>query len=130
MVKRINFYFAMVVILTTGIAFGYGDFMSKNNSAENMKSSVFVSEVPSDGIIEGFVLAYCNNCTDNQYSSSCKMMVQINGKSYNVSGYYVDKGYAKGKDNACENIRIAHVTGRIKDDKFISDQFTLMKSPN
>ena len=130
MVQRINFYFVMVVILTTGIVFGYGDFMSKNNTVKNMKSSVFISKVPSDGIVEGFVLAYCNNCTADQYSSSCKMVIQIDSKNYSVSGYYVDKGFSKGKDNACDNTRIAHVTGRIKDDKFISDQFTLINSPN
>ena len=130
MVRRISFYFAMVVILTTGIVFGYGDFMSKKNNVENMKSSVFISKVPSDGIVEGFVLAFCNNCTSDQYNPGCNMAIQINGKDYNVSGYYVDKGFSKGKDNACDNIRIAHVTGRIKDDRFISDQFTLMDSPN
>ena len=32
MVRRISFYFAMVVILTAGIVFGYGDFMSKKNN--------------------------------------------------------------------------------------------------
>ena len=130
MLRREQFYFIAIATLITGIMFGYGDFMSKKNNVTNLKSSVFISKVPTDGNIEGFVLASCIECDSNQYSTKCNMSIQIDGKDYAVTGYYNDKGYGKGKDNACDNIRIAHVTGRIKEDKFISDQFTLMKSPN
>ena len=94
--------------------------METNIKVYNLDKQTYASKL-------NYFEKYCNS---NQYSSSCKMVIQIDSKDYSVSGYYVDKGFSKGRDNACDNTRIAHVTGRIKDDKFISDQFTLITSPN
>ena len=51
-----------------------------NNKVEvNKKSSSFIEYVPSDGLIEGFVIASCNKCNLGQKKDRrCSMGIKIN----------------------------------------------------
>jgi len=102
-----------------------------NNKVEaNTKSSAFIEYVPSDGFIEGFVIASCNKCNLGQKKDRrCSMGIEINEKVYSVKGHHDDHSSAHDSDGICNAIRVAYVSGNIKKDKFHSDYFSLMRSP-
>ena len=102
-----------------------------NNEVDvNKKSSAFIDYLPSDGMIEGFVIASCNKCNLGiKKDRRCSMGIKVADQVYSVKGHQDDHSSAHDNDGICKALRIAYVSGKIKKDKFYADYFSLMTSP-
>tara|TARA_B100001123_G_C15010119_1_gene907196 strand:- start:414 stop:833 length:420 start_codon:yes stop_codon:yes gene_type:complete len=95
------------------------------------KSSSFISTVPESGKIEGFVIASCGICNlGYKKNKGCSLTIKIGDTVYSVEGTKMhNHGDAHSPEGFCNAIRLAHVSGKIKKNKFYSDSFTLIESP-
>tara|TARA_B100000029_G_scaffold371434_1_gene365365 strand:+ start:235 stop:660 length:426 start_codon:yes stop_codon:yes gene_type:complete len=95
------------------------------------KSSALVTHIPESGDIEGFVITSCGICGFGfRGVRGCSLTIKIGDKVYPVEGTSIRKhGDPHSKEGFCNAIRIAYVSGKMKKNKFYSDSFTLIESP-
>ena len=95
------------------------------------KSNSLISTVPESGDIEGFAIASCGMCNfDYKGSKGCSLTIKIGDTVYPVEGTNIHKhGDPHSEEGMCSAIRVAYVSGKVKDNKFYSDSFTLLESP-
>ncbi len=125
-------YFTLSIIFTASsiLYAGCGGCQVNNNVKPKQESSAFITNVPYDGQIDGFVVASCNKCNLGKYGNrKCSMGIKINQLVYEVKGYEHDHGKAHNDDGICNALRIAHVSGKIKGYSFVPDSFQLMDRP-
>jgi len=95
------------------------------------KSNSLVSTIPESGNIEGFAIASCGMCNfAYKGSKGCSLTIKIGDTVYPVEGNSIhDHGNPHSEEGMCSAIRVAYVSGKVKDNKFYSDSFTLIESP-
>ena len=95
------------------------------------KSNSLVSIIPESGDIEGFAIASCGMCNfAYKGSRGCSLTIKIGETVYPVEGDSIHKhGDPHSEEGMCSIIRVAYVSGKIKENKFYSDSFTLIESP-
>jgi hypothetical protein len=95
------------------------------------KSNSLVTTIPKSGEIEGFAIASCGMCNfDYKGSKGCSLTIKIGENVYPVEGTNIHKhGDPHSEEGMCSTIRVAYVSGKIKDNKLYSDSFTLIESP-
>jgi hypothetical protein len=73
--------------------------------------------------------ASCGQCQFGMEGSGCDLAVRVNGESYFVDGALIDDhGDAHASDGLCNCVRLAVVTGEIKEDRFLVTAFELEAS--
>ena len=97
----------------------------------NEKSSALITSIPESGDIEGFVITSCGICGFGfRGVKGCSLTIKIVYKVYPVEGTNIHKhGDMHAKEGMCNAVRIAYVSGTMKKNKFYSDSFTLIESP-
>ena len=95
------------------------------------KSSALVTNVPESGDVEGLVVASCGLCNFGIINKrGCNLTIKIGDTTYSVEGTDIHShGDSHSKEGLCGAVRVAYVSGKIKKDKFHSDSFVLVESP-
>ena len=122
----------LIVVFMAGYTFAdCGSCQSQKKPIESKKSSSLVTTIPKSGNIEGFVVTSCGMCNFGyKKNKGCSLTIKIGDTVYPVEGTKIhNHGDPHSKEGFCNAIRVAYVSGKIKDNKFYSDSFTLMESP-
>ena len=95
------------------------------------KSNSLVTTIPKSGNIEGFAIASCGMCNFGyKKSKGCSLTIKIGDTVYPVEGTSIHKhGDPHSEEGMCSAIRVAYVFGKVNNNKFYSDSFTLIESP-
>ena len=95
------------------------------------KTNALVTTIPESGSIEGFVISSCGMCNFGyKKSRGCNLAIKIEDKIYPVEGTKIhDHGDPHSEEGFCNAVRIAYISGKIKKNKFYSNSFTLIESP-
>ena len=95
------------------------------------KSNSLVTVIPESGEIEGFAIVSCGMCNFSyKKSKGCSLTIKIGDTVYPVEGTSIhEHGDPHSEEGMCSAIRVAYVSGKIKDNKLYSDSFTLIESP-
>ena len=110
---------------------GCGACQINNKVNPTEESSAFITESTYNGKINGFVVASCNKCNlGKSGNKKCSMGIKLNNKAYEVIGYEHSHDNAHNHDGICNALRIAHVSGKIKGNKFVADSFQLIDKPS
>ena len=90
----------------------------------------FVTSISDDGTVKGLVLASCGMCNFGMKNQKhCSLAIQVNEQSYGVKGTGIeDHGGSHAKDGFCNAIRVASVSGTVKDGLFLAESFELQKN--
>ena len=130
-IKSIALSLIALIFIITPIFAGCGSCQVQNEAPVSKKSSSFITTIPKSGNIEGFLLASCGMCNFGyKKSKGCSLTIKIGDNIYPVEGTSIrDHGNPHSEEGFCSAIRIAHVSGKIKNDKFHSDSFILIESP-
>ena len=95
------------------------------------KSNSLVSTIPESGNIEGFAIASCGMCNfAYKGSKGCSLTIKIGDTVYPVEGNSIhDHGNPHSEEGMCSAIRVAYVSGKVNNNKFYSESFSLIESP-
>ena len=101
-----------------------------SEKASELPKGEFINTVSEDGSISGLVLTSCGMCNFGMKDKKdCSLAIQINEQSYSVKGTGMeDHGDSHAKDGFCNAVRIASVTGVVKDNIFVAETFELQKN--
>ena len=134
--KNILLYLFSILIISNLIFAGCGSescgsHESVKEEPINEKSSALITSIPESGDIEGFVITSCGICNFGfRGVRGCSLTIKIGDKVYPVEGTNIHKhGDMHAKEGMCNAVRIAYVSGTMKKNKFYSDSFTLIESP-
>ena len=131
MFNKISISFAVFYLLCGIVIGGCGGCQVNNNIDLTKKSNAFLQNVSQDGKIEGFVITSCNKCNFGKVKNkTCSLGIKIDNKIYEVKNYFNNHNTAHDDDGICNALRIAYVSGAIIGDKFYSDEFTMINSPD
>ena len=121
----------IIIFISSPIFASCGSCQVQNKTPISKKSSAFVTTVPESGNIEGFVLSSCGMCNFGYKKiRGCSLTIKIGDTVYPVEGTNIrNHGDPHSQEGFCSAVRVAHVSGKIKKDKFHSDSFTLIESP-
>ncbi len=73
------------------------------------------------------VEASCGECQFGLAGAGCDLAIQVDGKAYFVDGTHIDDhGDAHADDGFCETVRLARVSGEIRDGRFQSESFRVL----
>ena len=87
-----------------------------------------MTAIPQNRVVEGLVEASCGMCNFGMNSKGCGLAIRIGEQVLKVKGSKLgEHGDVHAKDGMCETIRVAQVSGRVYQNKFYSDSFTLEK---
>ena len=108
-----------------------GSYKADNDEPVGLKSSTLVTTIPESGVIEGLAITSCGICNFGfRGVRGCSLTIKIGDKVYPVEGTNIHKhGDMHAKEGMCNAVRIAYVSGTMKKNKFYSDSFTLIESP-
>ena len=95
------------------------------------KTNSLVITIPESGNIEGFAIASCGMCNFGyKESKGCSLTIKIGDTVYPVEGTSLhEHGNPHSKEGMCSTVRVAYVSGKVKNNKFYSNFFTLIESP-
>jgi hypothetical protein len=122
----------LISIFVSNFAFANcGSCQVQTKPAISKKSNSLVTTIPESGEIEGFAIASCGMCNfDYKGSKGCSLTIKIGDTIYPVQGTDIHKhGDPHSEEGMCSAIRVAYISGKIKDNKLYSDSFTLIESP-
>ena len=121
----------IIIFISSPIFASCGSCQVQSNAPISKKSNAFVTTVPESGNIEGFVISSCGMCNFGYKKiRGCSLTIKIGDTVYPVEGTKIhDHGDPHSEEGFCSAIRVAHVSGKIKNNKFYSDSFTLIESP-
>ena len=126
-------YFIIIIALTINLSIlnaGCGGCQIKNIPETNSKTSAFITSIPSNNKIEGFVLTSCNKCNlGNKKDNKCSLGIEINSKTYSLRNYKHDHKQAHNYDGICNSIRVGYIKGTIMNSDIKADYFKLIKAP-
>jgi len=82
-----------------------------------------------DAGVESLVVkAACGQCQFGLSGHDCDLAVRIDGETYYVDGTNIDDhGDAHAEDGFCNAVRLARVTGRIENGRFVATSFELLE---
>ena len=130
--KKYVLVFLLVFGITSNVIFAKcGSCEGDEKVVVPKKSSSLVTTIAESGDIEGFVIASCGMCNFGfKEIRGCNLTLKIEDKIYPVVGTSIHKhGDPHSGEGLCRAVRVAYVSGNIKDDKFYSDSFILIESP-
>ena len=129
--KNILSYLFTIVIISNFIFADCGSCEVDKDKVVEVKSSALVTYIPESGNIEGFVIASCGICSFGfKGNKGCSLTINIDDKVYPVEGTSIHKhGDPHSKEGFCNAVRIAYASGKMKENIFYSDSFTLIESP-
>ena len=109
---------------------GCGSCKVSKNKVAILGDYNLVTTIAENGVVSGLVEASCGMCNFSMKSEKkCNLAIQIGETSYLVQGTKMSElGDPHAKDGMCNAIRIANVTGSVKDDVFLADSFELQKN--
>ena len=122
----------LVVIFHSNLVFAScGSCQVQTNTVIIKKSNSLVTTIPESGNIEGFAIASCGMCNFGYKGvKGCSLTIKIGDTVYPVEGTNIHKhGDPHSEEGMCSAIRIAYISGKVKKNKFYSDSFTLIESP-
>ena len=121
----------IIIFISSPIFASCGSCQIQNKAPISKKSSTFITTVPESGNIEGFVTSSCGMCNFGYKKiRGCSLTIKIGDTVYPVEGTSIHKhGDPHSEEGMCSAIRVAYVSGKVKDNKFYSDSFTLIESP-
>ena len=130
-IRTIALSLIISILITTPISASCGSCQPQSETNISKKSSAFVTTIPKSGDIEGFVISSCGMCNFGYKKiRGCSLTIKIGDSVYPVEGTKIhNHGDPHSKEGFCSAIRVAYVSGKIKDNKFYSNSFTLMESP-
>ena len=110
---------------------GCGGCQTQEPHPSTKKTSALITSAPKSGEIEGFAIASCGMCNFNYRGSrGCSLTIKVGDKVYPVEGTSMHShGDPHTPDGMCNAVRVAYVSGKIKNKRFYSDSFTLIESP-
>jgi len=119
-----------LTLITSALMAGCGGCEIKNEINKNIKSSSFISSLPIDGKIEGFVIASCNKCNlGKKDDKKCSMGIQIGDRTLRIKDIKHEHTEAHSSDGICNSLRIAYVEGTRMMNYFDASYFKLIESP-
>ena len=118
----------MVLSLSTILEAGCGSCRPRKKIAKKVTNTNVMTAIPQNKVVEGLVEASCGMCNFGMNSKGCGLAIRIGEQVLKVKGSKLgEHGDVHAKDGMCETIRIAQVDGRVYQNKFYSDTFTLRK---
>ena len=129
--RKIILLFSLILISVFNFVFAGCGGCQVHAKPTVKKSNSLVTTIPTSGKIEGFVIASCGMCNfDYKEIRGCSLTIKIGDTVYPVEGTNIHKhGDPHSEEGMCSAIRVAYVSGKVKDNKFYSDSFTLIESP-
>ena len=130
--KKYILLYLLISIFVSNFVFGScGSCQVQAKPVIPKKSNSLVTTIPKSGEIEGFAIASCGMCNfDYKGSKGCSLTIKIGDIIYPVEGTNIHKhGDPHSEEGMCSAIRVAYASGKVKDNKFYSDSFTLIESP-
>ena len=123
--------FSLALILVSNFIFASCGSCQAQAKPTLKKSNSLISTIPESGDIEGFAIASCGMCNFGyKKSKRCSLTIKIGDTVYPVEGTNIHKhGDPHSEEGMCSAIRVAYVSGKVKDNKFYSNSFTLMERP-
>ena len=121
-------YILLSLLISVFICCGYCQVQDKPVVLK--KTNSLVTTIPESGNIEGFAIASCGMCNFGyKESKGCSLTIKIGDTVYPVEGTSLHKhGDPHSKEGMCSAIRVAYVSGKVKNNKFYSNFFTLIES--
>ena len=129
--KNILLSFLILIFVSSFVFASCGSCQVQANPPVLQKTNSLVTTIPESGNIEGFTIASCGMCNfDYKKSKGCSLTIKIGDTVYPVEGTSIHKhGDPHSKEGMCSVIRVAYVSGKVKNNKFYSDFFTLIEGP-
>ena len=123
--------FSLALILVSNFIFASCGSCQVQAKPTLKKSNSLVSTIPESGNIEGFAIASCGMCNfAYKGSKGCSLTIKIGDTVYPVEGNSIhDHGNPHSEEGMCSAIRVAYVSGKVNNNKFYSNSFTLIESP-
>ena len=121
----------LIIFVSSPVLANCGSCQVETKSAISKRSNSLVTSIPATGGIEGFVIASCGMCNFGYKGGrGCSLTIKVEDTIYPVKGTNIhDHGDAHSAEGFCSSVRIAYVSGEVKESKFYSDSFTLIESP-
>tara|TARA_B110000438_G_C15756190_1_gene625204 strand:- start:880 stop:1290 length:411 start_codon:yes stop_codon:yes gene_type:complete len=122
----------MILISVTSFVFAScGSCQVKVKHSTLKKSNSLLTTIPESGEIEGFAITSCGMCNfAYKGSKGCSLTIKIGDTVYPVEGSSLhEHGDPHSEEGMCSAVKVAYVSGKIKKDKFYSDSFTIVESP-
>ena len=123
----------MLLIFASSFVFAHCGFCQvQNKTPIQKKPSSFITSIPNSGKLEGFVITSCGICNFGyKKNKGCSLTIKIGDTVYPVEGTSIhDHGDAHSEEGFCSAVRVAYVSGEIKKNKFYSEFFSIIESPN
>ena len=94
------------------------------------KSSSFVTSIPFNGNLEGFVVASCNKCNlGKKGDKKCSMGIKVGDKVLRINDKNHDHKSAHAQDGICNSLRVAYVEGQVMMNYLDAQRFELLEAP-
>ena len=129
--RKIILLFSLILISVFNFVFAGCGGCQVHAKPTIKKSNSLVTTIPESGDIEGFAIASCGMCNfDYKGIRGCSLTIKIGETVFPVQGNTIhEHGDPHSEEGMCNAIRVAYVSGKIKEDKFYSDSFALIESP-
>lgn len=97
-------------------------------TAEN--AADLVTAVDEAGVVKGKVLASCGMCSFGMKDQKgCNLAIKVGENTYSVEGSKIkDHGNPHAAGGLCQGVRVAEVSGSVKDKVFKAESFKLADS--
>ena len=128
-----KFYIALTITfiaLISNLEGGCGGCQIKNNTDATKKPSNFITKVPLNNKLEGFVISSCNKCNlGRKDDKKCSVGILIDDKAYDVKGYKENHQKSHEVDGICNAFRVAYVAGNLYNKTLYADSFKMITAP-
>ena len=125
-----NTAFSLALLFCLSLSLGCGPESGTTNAIKNDKDVATTEPASESGVIkitDQIVDASCGQCQFEMEGSGCDLAIRVDGKTYYVDGSNIDDhGDAHADDGLCNCIRMAKVTGEIKDGRFEAAVFKVL----
>tara|TARA_Y100000768_G_scaffold14302_1_gene9980 strand:+ start:188 stop:529 length:342 start_codon:yes stop_codon:yes gene_type:complete len=109
---------------------GCGGCQAEIPAKKMSKSSSFISNIPFNGNLEGFVVASCNKCNFGKKTDKrCSMGIKVGDKVLRINDENHDHKAAHAPDGMCNSLRVAYVEGQVMMNYLDAKRFELVEAP-
>ena len=129
--KNMSLSLPILIFISSFVFASCGSCEVQVKSVVLKKTNSLVITIPESGNIEGFAIASCGMCNFGyKESKGCSLTIKIGDTVYPVEGTSIHKhGDPHSEEGMCSAIRVAYVSGKVNNNKFYSNSFTLIESP-
>ena len=126
-----KFYiFCFSLLFSSLLMAGCGACQAQTLAKSNTKSSSFVTNVPFNGNLEGFVVASCNKCNlGKKGDKKCSLGIKVGDKVLRIEDKHHDHKSAHAPDGMCNSLRVAYVEGQVMMNYLDAKRFELLEAP-